>query len=155
MVFKVTIAIDGMVPAQPLGPMVFDGFHSVNHWWRCFSMVANHWSNDAMVTIHCSGLDQGLCKNAQCALHIESHFLNIGALITFLHIKSLPSRCQFSRRIALARIAQMIVLNILFNSQLTQVVSETEKLADNADVSFSGNAIFWLYMHKLAKYTVC
>ena len=24
--FKVTIAIDGMVPAQPLGPMVFDGF---------------------------------------------------------------------------------------------------------------------------------
>ena len=30
--FKVTVAIDGMVPAQPLGPMVFDGFHSVNHW---------------------------------------------------------------------------------------------------------------------------
>ena len=22
------------------------------NWWRCFSMVANHWSNDAMVTIH-------------------------------------------------------------------------------------------------------
>ena len=41
MVFKVTIAIDGMVPAQPLGPMVFNGFHSVNHWWQCFSMVAN------------------------------------------------------------------------------------------------------------------
>ena len=26
MVFKVTIAIDGMVPAQPLGPMVFQWF---------------------------------------------------------------------------------------------------------------------------------
>ena len=52
-----TITIDGMVPAQPSGPMVF--------WWflcqptigkQCFSMVANHWSNDAMVTTHRSGL---------------------------------------------------------------------------------------------------
>ena len=31
-------------------------FWSVNHWWRWFSMVANHWSNDAMVTIHRSSL---------------------------------------------------------------------------------------------------
>ena len=59
----------------------FNGFWSINHWPRCFfslatigldgfamvfglatigldgfSMVANHWSNDGMVTIHCSGL---------------------------------------------------------------------------------------------------
>ena len=59
----------------------FNGFWSINHWPRCFfslatigldgfamvfglatigldgfSMVANHWSNDGMVTIHRSGL---------------------------------------------------------------------------------------------------
>ena len=73
MVFKVTIAIDGMVPAQPLGPMVFDGFHSVNHWWRCFSMVANHWSNDAMVTIHRSGLDPYNHTYSESSWHIPSN----------------------------------------------------------------------------------
>ena len=60
----------------------FNGFWSINHWPRCFfslatigldgfamvfglatigldgfSMVANHWSNDGMVTIHRSGLE--------------------------------------------------------------------------------------------------
>ena len=60
----------------------FNGFWSINHWPRCFfslatigldgfamvfglatigldgfSMVANHWSNDGMVTIHRYGLD--------------------------------------------------------------------------------------------------
>ena len=69
MVFQVTIAIDGMVPAQPLGPMVFDGFHSVNHWWRCFSMVANHWSNDAIVTIHRSAWVQELFTWYSTVIH--------------------------------------------------------------------------------------
>ena len=64
----------------------FNGFWSINHWPRCFfslatigldgfamvfglatigldgfSMVANHWSNDGMVTIHRSGLPHTLC----------------------------------------------------------------------------------------------
>ena len=63
----------------------FNGFWSINHWPRCFfslatigldgfamvfglatigldgfSMVANHWSNDGMVTIHRSGLSHVL-----------------------------------------------------------------------------------------------
>ena len=37
---------DGFVVQQPLDPMVFQ--------W--FPMVANHWSNDGMVTIHRRGL---------------------------------------------------------------------------------------------------
>ena len=65
----------------------FNGFWSINHWPRCFfslaaighdgfamvfglatiglngfSMVANHWSNDGMVTIHRYGL-QLIIKN--------------------------------------------------------------------------------------------
>ena len=65
----------------------FNGFWSINHWPRCFfslatigldgfamvfglatigldgfSMVANHWSNDGMVTIHRYGLLQCLQK---------------------------------------------------------------------------------------------
>ena len=36
----------------------FNGFQSANHWLRCFSMVANHWSNDTMVTIHRFGLQR-------------------------------------------------------------------------------------------------
>ena len=51
---KVTIAIDS---CSTIGTNGFSMvFQSANHWWRCFSMVANHWSNDAMVTIHRSGL---------------------------------------------------------------------------------------------------
>ena len=63
----------------------FNGFWSINHWPRCFfslatigldgfamvfglatigldgfSMVANHWSNDGMVTIHRSCLAQSM-----------------------------------------------------------------------------------------------
>ena len=65
-----------------------NGFWSINHWSRWsfslatigldgfamvfglatiglngFSMVANHWSNDGMVTIHCYGLDNKLCES--------------------------------------------------------------------------------------------
>ena len=68
----------------------FNGFWSINHWPRCFfslatigldgfamvfglatigldgfSMVANHWSNDGMVTIHRYGLHsniQSICR---------------------------------------------------------------------------------------------
>ena len=68
----------------------FNGFWSINHWPRCFfslatigldgfamvfglatigldgfSMVANHWSNDGMVTIHRYGLTQGDCRNTK------------------------------------------------------------------------------------------
>ena len=89
----------------------FNGFWSINHWPRCFfslatigldgfamvfglatigldgfSMVANHWSNDGMVTIHRSGLCETLiarttlvaeeppcCKNNQKVSKIRTH----------------------------------------------------------------------------------
>ena len=45
---------------QPLLPMVFQWFCSpatiAPDGFQWFSMVANHWSNDGMVTIHCYGL---------------------------------------------------------------------------------------------------
>ena len=69
----------------------FNGFWSINHWPRCFfslatigldgfamvfglatigldgfSMVANHWSNDGMVTIHRSGLKWGQSSGTMC-----------------------------------------------------------------------------------------
>ena len=81
MVFQVTIAIEWMVWKQPLVSMVFpmvfvyqplvpmvfwlatiglDGFAMVFGLATIgldgFSMVANHWSNDGMVTIHRYGL---------------------------------------------------------------------------------------------------
>ena len=41
-----TIDVDGFEVRQPLDMMVFQ--------W--FPMVANHWSNNGMVTVHCYGL---------------------------------------------------------------------------------------------------
>ena len=43
----VSIFFNGFVIGQPLDTMVFQWFH----------MVANHWSNDGVVTIQCHGLD--------------------------------------------------------------------------------------------------
>ena len=73
----------------------FNGFWSINHWPRCFfslatigldgfamvfglatigldgfSMVANHWSNDGMVTIHRSGLVSAFRYNSSFGLNI-------------------------------------------------------------------------------------
>ena len=74
-----------MVWKKPLVPIFFNGFWSINHWPRWFfslatigldgfamvfglatigldgfPMVANHWSNDGMVTIHRYGLDRAI-----------------------------------------------------------------------------------------------
>ena len=73
----------------------FNGFWSINHWPRCFfslatigldgfamvfglatigldgfSMVANHWSNDGMVTIHRSGLPKSTMSTTKFHLKI-------------------------------------------------------------------------------------
>ena len=48
-----TIGPDGFLVWQPLGSMVF-GLATIG--LNGFSMVANHWSNDGMVTIHRYGL---------------------------------------------------------------------------------------------------
>ena len=41
-----------------------DGFSMVlglsNHWFQWFSMVKDHWSNDGMVSMDRTGLNQGL-----------------------------------------------------------------------------------------------
>ena len=54
MVFKVIIAIDGMVPAQPLGPMVFDGF-SVSQ-----SLVTMYFNGCQPLVQWCNGNDTSL-----------------------------------------------------------------------------------------------
>ena len=70
---------------ETIGTNGFNGFWSINHWPRWFfslatigldgfamvfglttiglngfSMVANHWSNDGIVTIHCYGLERSI-----------------------------------------------------------------------------------------------
>ena len=57
----VPMVFDGFVVRQPLVPMVFQ--------W--FPMVANHWSNDGLVTIHRYGLHG---YNIQT---FNEHFTNI------------------------------------------------------------------------------
>ena len=65
--YRWTIGINGFWSDKPLVPMVFgpanidaDGFEvrqpldTMVYQW--FPMVANHWSNDGMVTIHRYGL---------------------------------------------------------------------------------------------------
>ena len=78
----------------------FNGFWSINHWPRWFfslatigldgfamvfglatiglngfSMVANHWSNDGMVTIHRYGLEGSVCKKTRIFSEQNSWFL--------------------------------------------------------------------------------
>ena len=53
-----TIGPDGFLDWQPLGSMVF-GLVTIG--LDGFSMVANHWSNDGMVTIYRYGLTRGFC----------------------------------------------------------------------------------------------
>ena len=66
-----TIDINGFWSGKPLVPMVFqcflvqcqwffNGFVIRNDGFQWFPMVANHWSNDGMVTIHRRGLSPTL-----------------------------------------------------------------------------------------------
>ena len=55
---------------QPLVPMVFQWFCSPETIGPDgFPMVANHWSNDGMVTIHRYGLDEFIdCTSGYCSM---------------------------------------------------------------------------------------
>ena len=70
--------IDGMVPAQPLGPMVFQ---SANHWWQFFFQwlltigPTMRWSsvNKSTIDIRYQYIEQGY---AQCRGKVMSHGTN-------------------------------------------------------------------------------
>ena len=69
-----TIGPDVFLVWQPLGSMVLQWFLV---WQPLDSMVANHWSNDGMVTIHRNGLisdDCPVCKHKQDLFASQSVF---------------------------------------------------------------------------------
>jgi hypothetical protein len=96
----------------------FNGFWSINHWPRCFfslatigldgfamvfglatigldgfSMVANHWSNDGMVTIHRSGLDPRLHEG-----DISLKYKDVTSGFTKMQLKAMIIKKDYKRR---------------------------------------------------------
>ena len=79
MVFNVTITIGAIISAQPLGSIILRWFSDKNYRQRCFPMVVNNRSSDAIITMHRSSLMR--IKDNE-----NDEIEDIGAIIVFMKL---------------------------------------------------------------------